>query len=136
MKRKIIIVVAVVALLVATFVPAQAQSSQSWGNCNQFYQVQRGDTLARIARTYGTTWSYLASINGISNPNRIYSGQVLCVSVYTPPPQQTTYVVQRGDWLSRIAQRFGVSLYSLIQANSIFNPNIIYPGQVLVIPIY
>jgi putative chitinase len=130
MKRNIIILFAVVALLAATFVPAQA-----WGNCNQFYQVQRGDTLARIARNFGTTWSYLASINGISNPNRIFAGQTICVSIYTPPPQQTTYVVQRGDWLSRIAQRFGVSLFSLIQANSIYNPNIIYPGQVLVIPV-
>jgi LysM repeat protein len=131
MKRRIIILIAVVCLMAATFVPAQAS-----GNCVQFHVVQRGETLARIARIYGTTWAYLASINGLANPNRIFAGQFLCVSVYTPPPQQTTYVVQRGDWLSRIAQRFGVSLFSLVQANNIFNPNLIFPGQVLVIPIY
>ena len=47
-----------------------------------------------------------------------------------------TYVVQRGDWLTRIAQRYGVSLWSLLQANPLMNPNLIYPGQVLIIPTY
>lgn len=131
MKRKIIVLASIIALLAASFVPAQA-----WGNCIQYHVVQRGQWLSQIARIYGTTWQNLASINGISNPNRIYTGQYLCVAVSNPPPQQTTYVVQRGDWLSRIAQRFGVSLWSLIQANNLYNPNVIYPGQVLVIPYY
>ena len=131
MKRRIIVLVTIISLLAASFAPAQASVS-----CSQYHVVQRGEWLSRIARAYGTTWQYLASINGITNPNRIFAGQYLCVAAYTPPPQQSTYVVQRGDWLSRIARRFGVNLYSLIQANSIYNPNIIYPGQVLVIPVY
>ncbi len=131
MKRTIVLVVTVLSLLATAAVPTQA-----WGNCVQYHQVQRGEWLSTIARSYGTTWQYLASINGLSNPNRIYAGQYLCVSVYNPPPQQTTYVVQRGDWLARIARSFGVNLYSLIQANNLYNPNIIYPGQVLVIPYY
>lgn len=62
----------------------------------------------------------------------------------TPPPpapaapQPSTYTVVRGDNLSRIAQRFyGVQDWNRIyQANRgiISNPNLIYPGQVLVIP--
>lgn len=132
MKRRIIVLATVISLLAASFaVPAQAASV----SCSQYHVVQRGEWLSTIARIYGTTWQYLASINGITNPNRIYTGQYLCISAYTPP-QQSTYVVQRGDWLSRIARRFGVTLYSLIQANSIYNPNLIYPGQVLVIPVY
>lgn len=130
MKRKIIVLVTIISLLAATFAPAQAS-----GNCIQYHVVQRGQWLSQIARLYGTSWQTLATINGITNPNRIYTGQYLCVSVSNPPPQ-STYVVQRGDWLSRIASRFGVSLFSLIQANSIYNPNVIYPGQVLVIPVY
>ena len=43
------------------------------------YTVQRGDTLWGIAQRYGTTVSYLADLNGISNPNLIYPGQVLRV---------------------------------------------------------
>lgn len=41
------------------------------------YTVKSGDTLSGIASKYGTTYQRLAQINGISNPNVIYPGQVL-----------------------------------------------------------
>lgn len=44
------------------------------------------------------------------------------------------YIVRRGDTLSGIAMRFGTSVSSLLNANVICNPNLIYPGQVLIIP--
>jgi LysM repeat protein len=44
------------------------------------------------------------------------------------------YTVERGDTLSRIAQENGISLRELVDANDLSNPNLIYPGQVLVIP--
>jgi lipoprotein-anchoring transpeptidase ErfK/SrfK len=44
------------------------------------------------------------------------------------------YVVQRGDTLSRIAARYGVSAGALAAANGIRNPNLIYTGQRLSIP--
>ena len=39
--------------------------------------MQRGDTLSGIASKYGTTYQAIAKLNGISNPNLIYPGQVL-----------------------------------------------------------
>ena len=45
-----------------------------------------------------------------------------------------TYTVQSGDNLSKIAQRFGVSLNALMDANNIRDPNVIRLGQVLTIP--
>lgn len=48
-----------------------------------------------------------------------------------------TYVVQRGDWLSKIAHRRGMSWHRLYGANRAVvggNPNLIYPGQHLKIP--
>lgn len=45
--------------------------------CGQFYTVQRGDNLTRIAQWCGTTVQSLAALNGIWNPSRIYVGQVL-----------------------------------------------------------
>ena len=44
------------------------------------------------------------------------------------------YTVERGDTLSRIAQENGISLKELVDANNLANPNLIYPGQTLVIP--
>ena len=44
------------------------------------------------------------------------------------------HVVQRGETLSQIAQRYGVSMAALAQANGINNPNFIYSGQRLRIP--
>ena len=41
------------------------------------YTVQSGDSLSGIAAKYGTTYQRLAQINGISNPNLIYPGQVI-----------------------------------------------------------
>ena len=45
-----------------------------------------------------------------------------------------TYVVQPNDALGRIAERYGVSLNSLINLNQITNPNLLEIGQVLTIP--
>ena len=52
----------------------------------------------------------------------------------TPAPTQRTYVVQEGDTLAAIAQRFGVSVSAIQAANDIEDPNEIIIGDVLVIP--
>lgn len=41
------------------------------------YTVKSGDTLSGIASKYGTTYQEIARKNGITNPNKIYPGQVL-----------------------------------------------------------
>lgn len=47
----------------------------------------------------------------------------------------STYVVQRGDWLAKIARNCGVTLSALTAANSwVSYYYYIYPGQVLTIP--
>ncbi len=101
--------------------------------------VQRGENLFRIALRYGTTVQAIASANGIANPALIYVGQRLVIpsSGVQPTPQpggETTYVVQRGDNLYRIALRYGLSYVYLAQYNGIANPSRIYVGQVLRIP--
>lgn len=56
-----------------------------------------------------------------------------------PQPDPTTafrYQIQRGDTLSGIARRFGLTLTELLAANDIPDPNVIFPGQKLIIPGY
>lgn len=106
----------------------------------KYYVVQSGDTLSGIAAKFGTTVADLVKINNISNPNLIYPGETL--KIYT---NQTitnksksfskTYVVVAGDTLSAIASRFNTTVSALVQLNNISNPNLIYPGEVLKIPV-
>jgi LysM repeat protein len=119
------------------------------------YIVRPGDTLWRISRQFGTTVNAIVAANpAITNPNLIYIGQVIEVPTgptgglpppatpppgpptpVPPPPSGTTYVVQRGDTLSRIAARFGTTVAAIVNANPVItNPNLIYVGQVLTIP--
>jgi LysM repeat protein len=104
------------------------------------YVVQRGDTLRTIASRYGTTVSYLASLNGLGNPNFIWVGQRLKVpSAGAPtsaPTQGSTavHIVQRGEFLARIAWRYGTTSSAIARANNLVNPSLIYVGQRLIIP--
>jgi LysM repeat protein len=51
------------------------------------------------------------------------------------PPDTTTYVVQPGDWLRRIADRFGTTVSAILALNpDVSNPNRIYVGQRLRVP--
>lgn len=43
------------------------------------YSVRRGDTLAKIAARYGTTWQKIAADNNLKNANLIYPSQVLII---------------------------------------------------------
>ena len=104
-----------------------------------YYVVQIGDTLSGIAQKFGTTVSQLVSINNVSNPNLIHIGQVLKIYPTTLINQRSkdfnsTYIVQAGDTLSGIAQKFDETVGELIELNDIRNPNLIYVGQVLKIP--
>ncbi len=44
------------------------------------------------------------------------------------------YTVQPGDTLTRIAARFGTTVAAIVESNRLTNPNLIYVGQVLLIP--
>ena len=63
---------------------------------------------------------------------------ITSTSVAAPPQQGgTTYhTVQRGDHLGAIAARYGTSIIAIVQRNSIANPNRIYIGQRLAIPVW
>lgn len=115
----------------------------------QSYTVRSGDTLSVIAARFNTTAATLAQLNNIVNPNLIYPGQVLRVpgtapavpptpvlapTAAAPIPQPRTHTVRPGENLYRISLIYGVALDALQRANNLLNPNLIFVGQVLVIP--
>ncbi len=62
---------------------------------------------------------------------------LLCLAFVLIPAvsaQQTTYVVQRGENLFRIALNHGLTTQELAAANGIVDPTRIYAGQTLIIP--
>lgn len=106
------------------------------------YTVRPGDTLSAIARRFDMSLSALEAANPqIRNPNLIQAGEMLHIPILqetrtsSPAPTAGSYMVQPGDTLSAIAQRFGVSLEALEAANpQIVNPNVIQVGEMLNIP--
>lgn len=52
----------------------------------------------------------------------------------TIPPGDVIYVVQSGDTLGRIAERFGVTVQSIVDRNALSSPDAIQAGQRLEIP--
>lgn len=124
------------------------------GDILGYHTVRYRETLYCIARAYGVSPWAIASNNGIGYPYWLRIGQRLSIpnvpwkNIYgpvcarqfggtQPPPPNTcraTYVVRPGDTLYAIAFRYGTTVWALITANHIANPNWIFVGQSLCIP--
>lgn len=108
------------------------------------YYVKEGDTLAVVAQKFQTDVETVRQLNYLLDDN-IFVGQILQVpysegstpdGAPTPTPEPFTYVVEEGDSLGTIAQQFGVSAVSIMEANNLQNPNNVFIGQRLIIPNY
>lgn len=125
--------------------PAPTLTPQATGPTTHI--VQAGENLFRIALRYGLTTEVVAQANGITNPALIYVGQKLTipapggtvtpVPTVTPPPAGNVivYTVKAGENLFRIALKYNLSYLYLAQYNGIANPNAIYAGQQIRIPV-
>jgi len=128
---------------------APARPQVTWDR----YVVQRGDSLSKIARQFGTEVGALQQANGL-NGSRIIAGESLLIPrAYAagatipipnapqysstsarpiePPDASPQYTVRSGDTLSRIANRYGLSVTTLAEINNISLTSILKPGQLL-----
>jgi len=106
------------------------------------HAVQPGENLFRISLRYGVTVDAIKSTNGLSS-DIVYVGQRLIIPTSgapAPAPAQPStptgglHTVQAGETLSAIALRYGVTSWTLVQANHLASANLIYVGQQLIIP--
>ena len=111
----------------------------------KMYYVHSGDSLYRIAHNHGISLSTLLEWNHLSVDSIIHPGQGLMVSegssssteeaeetASSSESTETTYTVQQGDGLWRIAKNHGLTLDELKSLNQLTS-NIIQPGQVLIV---
>lgn len=146
---KLLVLLAVCMILMVVVAPLQPTAAQGDGQTT--HVVQAGENLYRISLRYGTSIQAIVAANGIVDPNVIFVGQTLVIPdgsapPVTPPPSDpppsdpppptsgTTYTVQRGDILGRIANQFNTTVAAIAAANNLTNVNLIFVGQVLVIP--
>lgn len=96
--------------------------------------VRAGDTLWAIAREYGTTVEAIARENRIADPNRIFAGERLRITLPARGSGEEIYNVRRGDTTISIAGKFGVTLSALEDRNGLERGETIYAGDKLSIP--
>ena len=113
--------------------------------------VQKGDTLASLARKYDTTITALRKSNLLAN-DKLKPGQMLRMdgrtgsrksegkdkTGITSSPEKhkekvKKYIVKKGDNLNKIARENNISLDKLLEQNSLARKDNIQPGQVILI---
>ena len=100
------------------------------GESQEIYTVKKGDSLWKIANKYNTTVEKLKSANNLKT-NTLSVGQKLVIpSISVSPEVSDTYIVQKGDSLWSIANKFNITVSELKNLNNLTN-NLLSIGQVL-----
>ena len=112
------------------------------------YLVEEGETLWSIAEKFGVDILILMYVNDIADPDEIFVGQELLIPeegtelpTETPlpetllPGQKIVYRVKPEDTLISIAALFNSTAEAIAEENGIEDPNSIYIGQELIVPV-
>jgi LysM repeat protein len=94
------------------------------------YEVRRGDTLSAIALQVGKTQAELLSLNPGLEPDRIREGQRIKVA---DVGRRIEHVIAPGEVLSRLAQRYEVTVAELVRWNPELTPDRVRVGQELLV---
>jgi len=135
MLTKLLAIAGTIIVAFAGAAPARATLE----NSEAVYVTQPGDSMRDLSLFFGVISEQLASANEGADAASLHGGSDLIIpgiraASESAPSSLTTYVVQRGDTLFRIATSFSLSTEALADANDIPSPDRIYVGQTLHIP--
>ncbi|MBF7682870.1 LysM peptidoglycan-binding domain-containing protein [Acinetobacter sp. B5B] len=94
----------------------------------ELYKVQRQETFAIIAEKFDLSVADLAKMNGVKANHVVKVGQIIKVPKVDQPKE---YVVQRGDTLASIAERFKFQPSYLARINGVSSKSAVRAGQKL-----
>lgn len=126
-------------------IPGYRPEAGAGGSSVYEYRVQSGDTLSEIALQFGVSMDSIMEANELPNANSLVVDSLLLIPGVAAEAEQSgnsegsedrlaVHEVQQGEFLSSIAEQYGVTVQELIQANDIPNPNVLQPGTRLRIP--
>ena len=98
----------------------------------QSYSVESGETFSSIAIKFGTTTEKIQELNPTISPLNVYAGLELIVPLLE---HNMAYVVQEGETLAIIGNKFGTNSDRILAVNPTVSANNIYTGLNLVIPV-
>ena len=102
---------------------------------NTVYTVEPGDTLLRIASKYGVTLQTIERYNGLNNYSMLKVGERITIpGTEIKNTANTTYTVEPGDTLLRIASKYGVTLQTIERYNGLNNYSMLKVGERITIP--
>ena len=103
----------------------------------KFYTVQRGDSLYGLSNEWGISTTAILDWNqDITNQNMLSIGQILRIpDGEHPMKREVLHTIQSGENLHLIANKWGIEVNEIIYYNQIRNPNQIYIGDIIKIPL-
>jgi hypothetical protein len=88
-----------------------------------------------LAVLYWWDRSHQSAAIAVPSPTALPAGYTTPLPTERPSPTPRTYIVQSGDTLGKIAEKFGVSVDDLAAINDIQDPDVLAPGTPLIIPV-
>lgn len=107
------------------------------GNNDEFitYKITKGDTLWSITKQYNISLESILALNNIKDKDTLSIGQIIKIPQDNfPAADYVMHVVEKGDTLWSIAQKYNLSVDLIFATNNITNSELISIGQEMKIP--
>ena len=120
-------------------IPKKESLNKDKTEIRKIHIVKNGDTLSSISKIYSVNKDRIIKLNNLKDENYIYVGQNLIISEFTENPTKKLniignyHIVQLGENLTEISNKYNLNIEHLIEINNLKNPNSIKVGEKLLI---